>query len=110
MPCDLETDTTLAHLGGLILLENTMIFTTKISGIPCQCEVIGYFPASPMCITGSGFGDADPPEFEDIEYQILDRKGYNAPWLSKKLTREDDYRLRDEFAAACLANKYGIDY
>lgn len=87
-----------------------MIFTTKIAGIPCQCEVTFHTKASPMRITGSGFGDAEPPELEDMEYQILDRRGRPAPWLAKKLTQADDYRLREEFQAASLAHKYGIDF
>ena len=87
-----------------------MIFTTKIAGIPCQCEVIFHTKPEPMRITGSGFGDAEPPVLEDIEYQILDSKGRKAPWLAKKLTQADDYRLRDEFEAAALADKYGIDF
>ena len=87
-----------------------MIFTTKISGIPCLCEVTFHQEAEPMRITGSGFGDAEPPVLEDIEYKILDRKGRPAPWLAKKLTQDDDYRLMDEYKAACFADKYGKDF
>lgn len=60
-----------------------------------------------MRITGTGFGDAEPPELEDIEYQILDRRGRPAPWLAKKLTQDDDIRLMDEYKAACFAERYG---
>ena len=84
-----------------------MIFTTKINGIPCLCEVTFHQKASPMRITGTGFGDAEPPELEDIEYQILDRRGRPAPWLAKKLPQDDDVRLMDEYKAACFAERYG---
>ena len=87
-----------------------MIFTTKIAGIPCRCEVTRHAPASPMRITGTGFGDAEPPEPEEIEYQILDQRGRPAPWLAKKLTKVDNPRLIEEFKAAAFANKYGVDF
>ena len=44
-----------------------MIFTTKINGIPCLCEVTFHQKASPMRVTGTGFGDAEPPEYEEPE-------------------------------------------
>ena len=50
-----------------------------------------------MRITGSGYGDADPPEPAEFEFRLLDRKGYPAPWLEDKLTREDHSRLQEEF-------------
>ena len=31
---------------------------------------------------------AHPPEYATIEARILDRKGYFAPWLEKKLTED----------------------
>ena len=63
-----------------------MIFPTRINGIPCQCEVLTYRKAVPIRIWGSGMGDCDPPEPEEFEFQLLDRKGYPAPWLENKLT------------------------
>lgn len=74
-----------------------MIFTTKIAGIPCKCEVI--FHTKPKSTA-----------LKDIEFQILDSQGHKAPWLAKKLTQADDFRLRDEFQAASFAHKYGIDF
>ena len=87
-----------------------MIFTTKIAGIPCQCEVTFHMPASPMRITGTGFGDAEPPEYEEFEFTVLDRKGYKAPWLQHKLTSADASRLTEEAKAAAFAVKYGVDF
>lgn len=71
-----------------------MIFTTKINGIPCLCQVTIY----------------QAPEPETVEYEILDRRGCPAPWLAQRMTQDDDYRLMDEYKAAWFANKYGKDF
>jgi hypothetical protein len=73
------------------------IFTVEstVAGIPCTiavttCKIVkgsySYFAASDMDYHG----------YEDIEYEVLDRKGYLANWLSKKLTKDDDYRIVGE--------------
>jgi len=49
-----------------------------------------------MRVTGSGFGDAIAPEPEEVEFKVLDRKGYLAPWLEKKLTTQDIARITRE--------------
>lgn len=84
-----------------------MQFQTKVAGIPCQCRVLAYSPGSPMRITGSGFGDAEPPEHEEFDFEILDRKGYKASWLKKKLTPEDEARLLEEYNLECLGERLG---
>lgn len=84
-----------------------MIFTTKIAGIPCKCEVLYHVKPEPMRITGSGYGDAEPPVLEDIEFEILDRRGRKAPWLARKLTQADDYRLMEEFNLIQQGERYG---
>ena len=88
----------------------SLTFNTKIGGIPCQCEVTFYSPPSPMRITGTGFGDAEPPEYEEFEFTVLDRKGYKAPWLARKLDPCDTSRLIEEAKAAAFADRYGIDF
>jgi hypothetical protein len=50
-----------------------------------------------MAITGTGYGDADPPEPEEFEFTILDRRGRPAPWLERKLTEADSDRLLAEY-------------
>jgi hypothetical protein len=74
-----------------------MLFHTKVDGIPCQCLVTAYYPSIPMRITGTGMGDADPPEDEYFTYSLYDRKGYPAPWLENKLTCDDNDRLLNEY-------------
>ncbi|USZ48100.1 hypothetical protein [Halomonas sp. DN3] len=74
-----------------------MTFTTTVAGIPCRCQVTLYSPGVPMRTTGFGFGDADPPEPEEFEFDILDRGGYPAAWLERKLTDDDYDRLLSEY-------------
>ena len=74
-----------------------MSFLTRVAGIPCQCEVLEYQPYQPMRITGSGYGDADPPEDEVFEFRLLDLKGYPAAWLEKKVTEDIICRLKEEY-------------
>ena len=72
-------------------------FDTRIQGIPCQCRVTYYAEALPMRIINTGFGDADPPEYEELEFEILDRTGRRARWLEDKLTENDEVRLLSEY-------------
>ena len=83
-------------------------FSTRISGIPCQCRVIVYHPEVPMRITGPGFGDAEPPEPLEFEYEILDRKGYKANWLEQKLDDQDPSRLLTEYLSIIYEDHYGL--
>ena len=84
-----------------------MIFESRIAGIPCQIKVINYYPYIPMRIYGSGFGDADAPEEEVLDYEVLDRKGYEAAWLVKKITEQDEERIYREFHS--LTERNGFD-
>lgn len=67
---------------------------TNIAGIPCQVNVT-YFhkqPAlGPMCDS-----DWDCYGYTDIEFDVLDRKGYKAPWLERKMTLADKQRIDEE--------------
>lgn len=72
-----------------------MQFFTQIEGIPCICQVTHYSPARPM--TGSGYGDCEPPEEEEFDFEILDRKGYRAHWLERKVDTHVEIRLQDEY-------------
>ena len=78
-----------------------MIFDTHVHGIPCQCRVVAYQPRLPMLVYGSGFGDAAPPEEEHFEYEVLDRRGREAPWLAQYVTEGDEHRLKLEYIEAC---------
>ena len=74
-----------------------MIFNTRVGGIPCKCKVTYYSAGSPMRVYGSGFGDCDPPEPEEFEFHLLDRKGYPAKWLECKLTPDIEEKIYSDF-------------
>lgn len=71
-----------------------MIFKTRALGIPCLCEIVHYSPAMPMQVYRTG--NATPPEPEEVELQLLDRHGYKADWLERKLTPADWAKLEQE--------------
>lgn len=73
-----------------------MRIESQVSGIPCLVEVESFH--------------RDPPErgvngnlvqgWADIEFIVLDRKGYRAKWLEKKLTGDDVDRINREISDA----------
>lgn len=74
-----------------------MIFNTRVGGIPCKCHVTHYSTGSPMQVYGSGMGDCEPPEPEEFEYELLDRKGYRAEWLDRFVNDQLSHQLHSEF-------------
>lgn len=74
-----------------------MIFPTTVHGIPCKCHVTHYAQAVPMIVYGPGMGDATPPEPEEFEYQLLDRRGRRAKWLEKFINPTVDDRMAEEY-------------
>lgn len=67
---------------------------TTISGIPCQIKVTRCFVQKPMGRMADS--DWDCNGYEEIEFEVLDRKGYPAPWLAKKLSPEAVARIEGE--------------
>ncbi len=72
-----------------------MNIESTISGIPCLIRV-------GRCIVKSGnySPQAETPDeyfgYKEIEFTVLDRKGYPAPWLEKKLTDDDTDRIENQ--------------
>ena len=78
----------------------------NVNGIPCIIGVLYVNIVKPW--RGSPWTCDNPFDYygyEEIEYMLFDRKGYEAPWLEKIADREDiekqilDY-LEEEAAAA----------
>lgn len=63
-----------------------------IAGIPCIINVTycHHTPPQPNCTSS----DIDFNGETDIEYEVLDRKGYKANWLVKKITDDIDHEIR----------------
>ena len=70
---------------------------TTIAGIPCLVGVTEYH-----CVKGSysyhAASDWDYYGYTDLDYVILDRKGYKAAWLERKVTDADTRRIEAEIA------------
>lgn len=62
-----------------------------IDGIPCLLGVTRYFVKSADLHADN---DIDFYGYTEVEYEILDRKGYRAEWLNKKVKRFDEAHLR----------------
>ena len=69
---------------------------SHIKGIPCIISVT-------YCKHYSGSlnapSDLDYYGFTEIEFDVLDRKGYKAPWLERKLTEDEIERIEREIVS-----------
>ena len=43
--------------------------------------------------------------YTEIEYDVLDRKGYRAKWLERKITDKDAERIREDIMNAYSSNE-----
>lgn len=59
---------------------------SNICGIPCLLGVTYYHSQKPNY--SSWDSDVDYYGYTEMEYDILDRKGYPAKWLERKVTPE----------------------
>ena len=71
---------------------------THIAGIPCQVEVTHFFIQKPMGPQADS--DWDCYGYASIDFDVLDRKGYPAAWLEKKMTPADVERIEQELIEA----------
>lgn len=60
-----------------------------VAGIPCMVGVINY-----TSVKGSysynAPSDWDYNGYTECDWELLDRKGYRAEWLAKKMTAKDE--------------------
>ncbi len=75
--------------------RQSFTFDSHVQGIPCQVEVTDF-----ISVRGSyshnAPSDVDYHGYTDYDYTILDRKGYPAKWLERKLTALDRERIESE--------------
>ena len=67
----------------------------NVQGIPCQAEVVSISYTEPDYGTWASDWDYYGGWY-NIEYDVLDRKGYPARWLENKMTDEDHNRILSE--------------
>ena len=74
-------------------------FASNVCGIPCIIRVDHYFKQRAW--SGSAYNcqsDWDYYGYEEVEYSVLDRKGYPAAWLERKLTPKEHFRITEEIS------------
>ena len=72
-------------------------FDSHIQGIPCQVLVTHFHHQPPW--RGSAWtapSSDDYYGYTEVEFEILDRRGYPAPWLERKMTERDRERIEQE--------------
>ena len=76
-----------------------MQIESHIQGIPCLIEVMTC-----TVVKGShsynAASDWDYHGYSEIEFEVLDRKGYKAAWLERKMTPEDKDRIEQQILDA----------
>ena len=66
-------------------------FDTHIQGIPCGIVITYYHKQNPLGPRADS--DIDCYGYTDAEYTVLDREGYPALWLDRKIKDEDNTRI-----------------
>jgi hypothetical protein len=74
-----------------------MQIESNIQGIPCLIEVTTLTVVKPWrgCISKCPSSD-DYYGYSEVEFVVLDRKGYKAAWLERKITADDKARIETE--------------
>lgn len=75
-------------------------FETTVAGIPCGVVITGYVARRDWkqhAFPGTGPGDCDPPEPPEVDWFIVDSKGYVANWLTDRADRERDRITSEAF-------------
>jgi len=60
------------------------------AGIPCIIHVVSYMSVSH---NPRADNDMDYHGYTECEWELLDRKGYKAAWLEKKLSENDRFAI-----------------
>jgi hypothetical protein len=67
---------------------------SQIAGIPCLIQIDRCFVQKPMGLRADS--DWDCYGYKEVEFTVLDRKGYPAKWLERKLTDDDTDRIETQ--------------
>ncbi len=74
-----------------------MEIESRISGIPCLIRVT-HFESVRGSYSYNAASDWDYYGYTESEWEVLDRKGYKAAWLERKLSSKDESRIESEIA------------
>lgn len=69
-------------------------FDTTVAGIPCGVQIISVDGKDSD--PSNDASDWDNKGWIDLDFDILDRQGYLAPWLQAKMTNKDIARIKGE--------------
>lgn len=70
------------------------IIESHVAGIPCQIRINDFVHVKPDPTTWASADDFYG--YTEIDWDVLDRKGYEAGWLQRKLTDKDRDRIDQE--------------
>lgn len=74
----------------------TAIVEVTVAGIPCQAGVI-YFDHTDGSYSYNADSDHDYYGYSEIDWELLDRKGYVAgKWLTDKMTKRDAEEIEEK--------------
>ena len=88
------------------MTKQTGEIDTHIQGIPCQIKITSYFRQKPLGPRADS--DVDARGYTDAEYTVLDREGYPAPWLDRKITDADNIRILELIDAYKENERYDV--
>ena len=74
-------------------MKHTGEIDTRIAGIPCQIKIDYYFRQKPLGPQADS--DVDCYGYTDAEYTVLDRRGYPAMWLQRKIDQRTADRIME---------------
>lgn len=77
--------------------RSSFTFDSHIQGIPCQVEVTDFISVRGS-FSHNAPSDIDYHGYQDYDYRILDRRGYPATWLERKMTPLDRERIETQIA------------
>lgn len=71
------------------------LMETQVAGIPCTAR-IDYVSVVRGSYSYNAASDLDYHGYSEIDWELCDRRGRPAPWLTKKLTPADIDRIENE--------------
>jgi hypothetical protein len=79
---------TIRAIEGRPIMQYTPSFTTTVRGIPCGVVVTHYRPAEPGVYDRLP-EDCCPDEPAEIEWFVVNQKGYKDEWLERQMTSKE---------------------